>query len=587
MNIKKIKKRTYFNLLLWLLVIIFSNIIASYIYTRIDLTSEKRYTLSKTTVEMLENLDDVIYIEVYLEGDLNAGFKRLRNNTKEMLDEFKVYAKDNLEYEFKNPIKDKDQKTQNEILLQLKDKGLIPTNIQEQDADGKMSQQILIPGALVQYRNNEVAVDLLKNNKRYTAEQNLNNSAQETEYEFIKAFSELQKERKSKIGIIEGHGELNELYMTGALDALAEQYSIEILSIEGQLNSLRERVMVDSTKSEVRNRYDLIIIARPDTSFTKYDQFIIDQYIMYGGKVLWLVEGTTADTDSLRFNGSFMAFVNDLNINPQLFKYGARVNPDIIQDIQCGVLPINTSYAGAKPNFVPMPWLYFPLIAPSNNHPITKNMDVIKTQFVSTIDAVGENPNVKKTYLLFTSEKTKVLTAPVRVSLDIIGTEPDTRQFAKSNQPVAILLEGKFESFFNNHLDQNFADNDLISFQEESKPTKMIIVADGDIIRNPIIRRGGQYIPLPLGSDEWFENIYYGGNLEFILNSVNYLLDDQGVMSVRTRELKLRLMDRLKVKDEKLKWQMINILVPVMIIIVFGLLLQYFRKRKNIKLLTN
>jgi ABC-2 type transport system permease protein len=478
-------------------------------------------------------------------------------------------------------MKDKDQKTQDEILKQMMDKGLVPTNIQEEDDEGKMSQKIIIPGALVQYRNKEVAVDLLKNNRRFTAEQNLNHSAQETEYQFIKAFNELKKEGKSRIGVLEGHGELNEYYMTSALDALAEEYNIEILTINSQLNSLRERVMIDSVKSEIKNRYDVLIIARPDTSFSKYDQFIIDQHIMYGGKVLWLVEGTTADTDSLRYNGAFMAFVSELNINQQLFKYGVRVNPDLIQDVQCGVLPINTSYAGAKPNFVPMPWLYFPLITPNNDHAITRNMDVIKTQFVSTVDAVGENPDVNKTFLLFTSDKTKVLNAPVRVSIDLIGKEPDIRQFAKSKQPVAILLEGKFESFFKNHLEQGFMDSDLISFKDKSEPTKMIVVADGDIIRNPLIRRGGQYIPLPLGSDEWFENIYYGGNLDFILNSVNYLCDDKGVMAVRTRELKLRLMDRQKAKEDKFKWQFINVTVPVLSIILFGLILRFVRKRKN------
>lgn len=581
MNIKKIKRQTYFNLILWFLAIILINFISSRLFFRLDLTSEKRYTLSDATVEILENLDDIVYIEVYLDGDLNSGFKRLRNNTKEMLDEFKVYAGDNLEYEFKNPMKDKDQKTQDEILKQMMEKGLVPTNIQEEDDEGKMSQKIIIPGALVQYRSKEVAVDLLKNSRRFTAEQNLNHSAQETEYQFIKAFNELKKEGKSRIGVLEGHGELNEYYMTSALDALAEEYNIEILSINNQLNSLRERVMIDSVKSETKNRYDVLIIARPDTSFSKYDQFIIDQHIMYGGKVLWLVEGTTADTDSLRYNGAFMAFVSELNINQQLFKYGVRVNPDLIQDVQCGVLPINTSYAGAKPNFVPMPWLYFPLITPNNDHAITRNMDVIKTQFVSTVDAVGENPDVNKTFLLFTSDKTKVLNAPVRVSLDLIGKEPDIRQFAKSNQPVAILLEGKFESFFKNHLEQGFMDSDLISFKDKSVPTKMIVVADGDIIRNPLIRRGGQYIPLPLGSDEWFENIYYGGNLDFILNSVNYLCDDKGVMAVRTRELKLRLMDRQKAKEDKFKWQFINVTLPVLSIILFGLILRFVRKRKN------
>ncbi|GAB4290382.1 MAG: gliding motility-associated ABC transporter substrate-binding protein GldG [Marinilabiliales bacterium] len=581
MKIKKIKRQTYLNLLLWIIILILINFISSYFYTRIDLTSEKRYTLTDATKELLNKLDDIVYVQVYLEGDMNAGFIRLRNSTKEMLDEFRIYAKDNIEYEFINPFKDKNSKAQQEIIRQFLKKGLKPTTVTDKDNEGKISEKILIPGAILNYKGREVAVNLLKNNQNFSPEENLNNSIQEIEYEFIRGINRLMKPEKPKIAVLEGHGELGDIYMADALDALSEFYTIEIVQINGKLNALRDRIMTDSINSTVKNRYELLIIAKPDSSFSREDQYIIDQHIMFGGKVLWLLDGTTADMDSLAYSNATIAMVKDLNIYEQLFKYGVRINPDLVQDMQCGYIPVNNAIAGEKPNFVPVPWLYFPLLSPNNSHPITKNLDLIKTEFLSTIDTVGDDPEIKKTILLTTSDKTKVLNAPVRVALDVAFHEPDLRQFAKPHVPVAALLEGKFKTFFPNYANTMFAYYDLINYKEVSPPTKMIVVADGDIIKNPVRKVNGQLVPLPLGTDKWFpRDFYYGGNLDFILNAVNYLCDDEGIMSVRSRQLKLRLLDRAKLNEEKTFWQFINMVFPVLLIIIAGIIISVIRKKK-------
>ncbi len=583
MSRKKEKRNTYLNLILWLFIIVNVNIIGSYIFERIDLTSEKRFTLSETTLDMLNELDDYIYLTIYLEGDLNSGFKRLRNSIKEMLDEFSVIAKNNIEYEFINPLKGKDDKARNEIGRQLMKKGLMPTNLQEKDSEGNTSQKIIFPGAIMTYKGRETAIDFLENKMGHSPEQNLNLSTQDIEYKLVKAIRDLQKKEKPKIAFIEGHGELDDLQLYDIINSLSEFYTVEFIKLDGQLNSLRERMMIDSVKSKVVNRYQAIIIAKPDSVFSKNDKFIIDQFIMNGGKSLWLVEGTTMDMDSLSDQVSSIALVKQINIEDQLFKYGVRINPDLIQDIQCAMIPLNTAVVGAGPNFSSFPFLYFPLITSNNTHPITKNMDLIKTEFVSTIDTVGEDPNISKTFLLHTSQYTKVVNAPIRVDLRIVSQEPDKRQFIKSHKPIAVLLSGKFESLFNNRLEPEFEENNLIDFKAYGKPTKMIVVSDGDIIKNNAKVKNGKYMPLPLGLDFYNYDIYYGGNKEFILNAVNYLCDDAGIMSVRSRELKLRLMDRAKINDEKLKWQIINIILPVLIVIIFGFIIRFVRKRKYAK----
>lgn len=579
----KIKYTVLINIVLWIVLIILVNYIGSFIFMRLDLTEEKRYTLSDDTKEYLENLNDIVFYRIYLEGDLNAGLQRLQNSTKEMLNEFRAYAGDNIQYEFADPFKGKSDREIAGIGKQLMNKGLVPTSVKEKNESGKVSQNVIFPGAIVSFNGREEAVNILDSDMSKHPEQNLNNSIQDLEYKLMKSVYAVMKNHKPTIAFTAGNGELSEVWTRDITKSLSEYYKVERIEINGKLNSLQERRQFDSTTTRLVNKYDAIIIAKPDSIFSKYDKYIIDQYIMNGGKVLWMLEGTTMDMDSLQTSNASMAMIKKNNINDQIFKYGARVNSTLLQDLQSAKIPVNTAVTGREPQFKPVPWLYFPLLSAESNHPVTRNLGLIKSEFISSVDTVGQNPDVKKEVLLKTSNYTKELAAPVRVSLDIVGQKPEKRFFTKKNVPVAVLLEGKFESVFKNRLDPKFESNSLLKFMEESKPTKMIVVGDGDIIKNPIINRGGRIMALPLGSDKWFQDVYYSGNKNFILNSVNYLTDDSGLMDLRSKDVKLRILDKTKIKDNKFKWQLINVIVPVIFIVLIGLVLAFIRKRKYLK----
>lgn len=564
---KQIKRQNIIGFLITLIIILLANYIVSFVHFRLDLTAEKRYTLTDQTKELLKNLDDIVYFKVYLDGDLPAGFNRLKNSTKELLDEFRVYGEDNVHYEFINPSEIKDKKSRDELYKQLYEKGLNPTNLQEKDEEGKTSQKIIFPGAIVTFQSKEMAVNLLKNNISLSPEVNLNNSIQDLEYEFVRLINRMSSKKTQRIAFIEGHGELSDIQVADITNALFEFYGVKRVKIDEKLDAL--------------NDFDVIIIAQPDTTFSEKDKFIIDQFIMHGGKSLWLVDAVKIDLDSLAYTNSTIGMVNFTNIEDQLFKYGVRVNPVLIQDLQCAVIPINTALVGAPPQFAPSPWYYFPLLSPPSSHPITKNLNMLKSEFANTIDTVGEDLNVKKTILLYSSKYSKTISAPARVSLDIMKYEPDKRMFSSPFLPMAVLLEGEFESLYKHRLTIDIAGNRDIGFKDLSDTTKMIVIADGDMIRNLYRTENGRQTPYPLGYDRYTGQTY--GNKEFILNAINYLCDDSGLLSLRAREIKLRLLDRAKIMDERLKWQLINTVFPVLIIIIFGIILGIYRKRKYSK----
>ncbi|MCK4662108.1 MAG: gliding motility-associated ABC transporter substrate-binding protein GldG [Bacteroidales bacterium] len=564
MKRKEVKKQNIYQLLLAIIIIVLINYVSSFKFFRIDLTSEKRYTISESTKELLKNLEDVIFIQIYLDGDLPYGFKRLQKASKEIIDEFRIYAGNNIEYEFFNPAESSDKKTRNEIFRQLYEKGLEPTNLQVKEKDGAQSQKIIFPGAILNYRNKEIALNLLVNNYGKTSETNLNSSIQGLEYEFINAIRKIILKKIKKIAFIEGHGELNENEVADIAYTLSEFYSIHRVKINGQLNSL--------------NNFPLIIIAKPDSTFNEKDKYVIDQYLMNGGKIIWFIDMVKTNMDSLAYSNTTIAFLEQLNLEDQLFQYGVRINPNLIQDLQCAVIPIKTGMIGPNPKFSPAPWLYFPLIAPSNSNPVTKNMNLIKSEFVSVIDTVGENKNVKKTILLNSSKYSRVVKAPLRISLDMVNNLPDEKYFNRSYQPIAVLLEGKFESVFKNRLTNEIISNNEINYKDTSVNTKMIVVSDGDIIKNKVKYRGENVIPYPLGYDRYTKQTF--GNKEFVVNSINYLFDDNGLMNTRSKEFKLRLLDKTKINNEKLRWQLINTLVPVIFIIIFGVFWNIIRKRK-------
>ncbi|MBP9152708.1 MAG: gliding motility-associated ABC transporter substrate-binding protein GldG [Flavobacteriales bacterium] len=570
--VRKVMLRDIIQLLTVVGIVIALNVLSGFFFTRFDLTTEKRYTLSETSKDLLENLDDVIYLKVYLDGELPAGFRRLRDRTREMLDEFRAYSNNNIEYEFINPSNQPDEKSRNDLYRQLAKQGLMPTNIQIKAEDG-VEQKLIFPGAIMTYRGQETAMQLLKSQMGAAPEQMLNSSTEDLEYEITNAIRKMTSLRAESIGFIEGHGELTERQVADMAKSLSEYYRLERVTINGKLNSLVSRAEGDSG-AVIFPKYKAIIIAKPDTIFSEEDKFMIDQYIMYGGRVLWLVESVFCNMDSLRYAPSTLAIPTSVNLEDMLFKYGVRVNTDLLQDARCAAIPGPSGYVGNQLQWALQPWVFFPIVIPKSEHPIVRNLNGIKLEFTSSLDTVGK-ADIKKTVLLSTSDKTRALRTPTQVSLDVMVEEPKPEQFNKRNLPVAVLLEGRFESVFKNRLTEMLKESRDIQFRESGKSTKMIVVSDGDIMRNHI-NPDGTY--LPCGFDQYTSQQF--GNKTFLLNAINYLCDDMSLTSIRSRALEIRLLDRKKAEAERSKWQIINVAIPIGLVLLFGFINAYFRKKR-------
>ena len=554
------KRRDLIQLLSCVLIIILINIIGTFAFKRIDLTTEKRFTLSTATKDLVKNLDDVVYVKIYLEGDFPAGFKRLRNSTKEVLDELRAVSEDNIEYEFINPSAEPDEKKRHEIYRQLTKQGLQYTNLEVKEGDGK-SEKIIFPGAIFTYRGKEAPLQLLKSQMGALPEEMLNISEQQLEYEIANTIKKLNNKTKQSVAFIEGHGELDETLVKDATWSLSEYYDVKRIKINAQLESL--------------NGISAIIIARPDSAFSEKDKFIIDQFIMKGGKVLWLINSVDAPMDSLSTNNVTFAVSKDLNLEDMLFRYGVRINNNLVQDMQAAPIPVITGYIGNQPQQKLFPWFYFPLLTPQSKHPIVNNLNALRVEFMSSIDTVSAK-GVKKTPLLHTSKYTKLVNAPVRISINTLREEPKVEQFNKPFQPVAYLLEGEFESAFTNRITPEIKESKEIRFREKSETNKMIVVSSGNIIKNGLQKSTGNVFPL--GYDRFTGEIF--GNKTFILNAMDYLCDDSGLIGSRSKELKLRLLDTERIKSERTYWQILNTVLPVIIIFIGGIIFHYFRKRK-------
>ena len=562
-------------LLLGIVIIVLINIIGSYVFTRFDLTSEKRYTLSDATKELLKDLDDIVYFKIYLEGEFPAGFKRLKSETREMLDEFRAYS-ENIQYEFINPSESTDAQERNDTYRLLMERGLNPTELQVNKNDGTQ-QQIIFPGAIATYKERDLPLELLQSQMGVPSESVLNNSIQSLEFNLVNTIKKLSVLNRKSIAFISGHGELENDYLADIYRALSEYYAVERVSINGQINSLTKRAILDtiSKRTSIRNKYEAIVIAKPDSVFSEQDKFILDQYIMRGGKVLWLIDAVQASMDSLQFAESTMGVSRDLNIDDLLFKYGVRINNNLLMDLNALPIPLRTGQVGNQPKIDFFPWYFFPIITPLNLHPIVKNLNAIKTEFVSSIDTIN-NPGIKKTILLKTSSYSRTVNTPTYISLRMLREEPDERLFRKPGQAIAVLLEGEFESVFKNRIPPELQNDPKIGFMGNSKPTRQIVVSDGDIIKNQL--HNTQKYPLPLGYDQFTGQTF--GNREFILNAMNYLTDGEGIIEIRSRELKLRLLDTKKINEQRTLWQVLNTILPVILIIVFGVVQGRIRKKK-------
>lgn len=562
------KKQDIIQFISILIIVVLINFIGSFVNERFDLTKEGRYSLSKASKELLNNLDDYIYIEVYLEGEFPAGIERLSLETRQILSEFK--SQNNLiQYTFINPTESSDEETRNEILKQLFEKGLTPTSLQVKDGDS-YTEKIIVPGAVVKYGAKEVSIQLLKNQMASSSTQNLEQSIRELEYEFTNAIKQLQTPLKPHIALLTGHEELNGQEVEDLTTSLSQQYAIDEIDLrEFEVDSLGEPDL--KKKLQELNRKELLLIVKPKTTFQNLDKYFIDQYIMNGGKVIWMLDATNADMDSLSNKGSFLAYpLRDLNLGDQLFKYGVRLNSNLVEDISSSKIPVPVSFVGDVPKWELMPWRFFPVSIPTANHPITSNLNAVKFDFAGSIDTVNSNANIRKTVLLHTSPYTNLANTPYEVSLQKALEQPVQEDFNKGSQALAVLLEGKFESIFKNRLNQL---NNTLPFKESSENTRMLVISDGDIAQNQIL----QGAVLPLGYDNYEKRQY--GNKDFLLNAIDYLIEEDALIDVRTRELKMRLLDGQKINAEKSFWQLINILLPVLLILIFAAVKQYRRKK--------
>lgn len=556
-------KKNIFEPLIVVAVLLLLYFISSSHFFRLDLTEEKRYSISSNTKELLSNLDDKVEVTVYLDGDLNSGFLQLKKSTKEMLDEFKVYADDKLVYKFENPSEANSAKAREKKYADLESRGLRRIPVYDKDAEGNPIMRVVFPWAEIKVKNSHRAVNLLKNVPGRSAEENLNMSAQSLEYELTNALRVLTTKEITKIAFLEGHGELNELYTYSIAETLREYYQIDYGSIIENPNELDD--------------YAAMIVAGPTQKFSEKDKYVLDQYLMKGGKILWLIDGARVSLDSLSKASETASIPLDVNLSDQLFRYGVRINPVLLQDVQCAMIPVNMSREGDQPDFKPAPWYYSPLLLSNPFHSVSKGITPVKTEFASSIDFVGDSTLLKKTELLVTSASTHLQNVPSIVSMDIINVEKNGYYFNRRNQVVAASIEGEFTSVFKNRMIPQGVKTNVKTI-EQSKPTKMIVVADADVIKNDVQGYGENFMPVKLGYDNYMNQQF--GNSDFVLNAVNYLTDDSGWMELRSREIKLRLLNKAYTIGQRTFWQIFNVALPLVLLAIFGIIYLFWRKRR-------
>jgi gliding-associated putative ABC transporter substrate-binding component GldG len=560
---QSISSRSWIRFAITAAAIILAASALGFVRLRFDLTEDKRFTLAQPTKKILDGIENDIYIQVYLDGEMPIPLKRLKRSVQEMLEEFRIASGRHIDYEFINPAETKDSKQRNELYASLYNKGLNPVNIQAGDEEGGSSQKMIFPGMIVNYNGAEVPLNFLENNQSASYEQNLLHSMEGLEYEMIQTIATITSDTVYKVAFLEGQGELREIEVADITMNLAKYFTVDRGTIGG--------------KSGVLDNYSAVIVAGPVKEFSEADKLVIDQYIMNGGKVLWLYDEVSVNADSL-INGETVGLYHPLNIEDQLFRYGARVNPVIVQDMDCMIQRFSVITGPEQKQIVPAPWVYYPLLAPSQHNPITRNLNKVLGRFVNTIDTVGLDPSIKKSVLLSTSAYSRTILPPMVIRLKEADETPDHNMFTKSNLPVAVLLEGAFTSAFKNRMTANLVNDPGFKVRTSGTRTKMIVVADGDIIRNEVHRSGSTETPYRLGQDQYTGQMF--GNRDFLINCMNYLVDNNGLMDLRSREMKLRLLNKQEVKAKRTEWQLINILLPIAIVIIAGILYSFFRKRK-------
>lgn len=559
------KKQSPYRLIFLLLAVIAINVLASFFHFRIDLTGEKRYTLSASTKKILSGLQEPVGITLFLEGDMPAGFRKLAGSSDELLQQFKEVGGGNIYYNFEKPGAGLNDSLKAVFIDSLHRLGLNPINVKARLKEGEgQEQQYIYPGALLTYRDRVLAVDLLQGQSAVNGIESLNKAEALLEYKFGAAIRDITRDTMPAIAYLAGNGEPLGYNVYDLQSTLHANYNFRILPID--------------TVASIPLLFNTLLIVKPTRPFTDEQKLKIDQYIMNGGRVVWLIDPVYAEYDSLqRSQNEFIAFDRGLNLEDQLFKYGVRLNLDLVQDLTCDQLPSVIGSVGNKPQIELLPWPYFPLLTNTSGHPVSKNLDYVVSQFPGSIDTVRA-AGIRKTVLLATSEASKILASPAKVSWAFVRTEEDAATFTKSHVPVALLLEGKFSSLFTNRIAAAWQDSLAAHgqpFRSLGTENKMIVVADGDVALNAVSEKNG---PLPMG-----KNLYTGyqyANKEFLLNCIDYLTDNSGIMETRSKDYTLRLFDKKKLEEKKLQWQVINIVLPIVAIILFTVVYQQVRKRK-------
>lgn len=567
-----VKKSHILQLVLGLVIIIFLNVIGYFFFARIDLTQEKRYTLSESSKKLMSNLEDIVFIRCYLEGDIPSEYKKLRNETKEMLDQFRAYNPD-IEYEFVDPNGFENAKDKNEFYQRLFEKGFSPLLTTSTNNNSQV-QQYIFPYLEITYKGRTTIVPLISSKNGFSGESIINASIQNLEYNLYSAIRSVATQQRGKIAFLYGHGEWEVNNIWDFISSLSEYYDVDSISINEKLNALTERVYdsVNPNLVKIKNKFDCLIVAKPTSIFSYKDLYLIDQYVMHGGKILWLLDPLNVSMDSLQTQANTFAISNFTGVDDILFRYGVKLNTDLVTDMQCAKIPIVTGqYQNNTPQMTYYPWNFFPEINPNSNHIISDKISPVKMEFASSIDTT--NSPAKKTILLSSSNRTRVLNSPVNVSLQMLKQKQDASLFNSGAKDVAILLEGEFSSAFKNRLTPEMELNSQMGYKDFSDTTAMIVIADGDVVRNDFMN--GQL--LPLGYDKYTRQMY--GNKEFLINCVNYLCGDQDLIPLRSREVIMRRLDVAKIEREKTAWQIVNVALPVVLIVLFGILLAVLRKK--------
>ena len=557
------KKNNLKSVLITLAVILLLNIIGRSFFHRFDLTQDKRYTLSLTSLNIIKQVQNPLYIKIYMQGDLPAEFKRLQQETKQLLEEFQAYNS-NIVFEFVDPLENEDASMDN--IKELYRKGLTPINITVDDK-GKQSQAMVFPWAIAIYDNKEVNIPLLKNIMGASTTQKVIGSVQHLEYSIAEGLNKITKAKQKKIAVIKGNCELPDILIAKFLLQIRESYHIGPFTLDSVAKS-------PVSSLEALEKYDLAVIAKPTETFTDSEKQVLDQFIINGGKTLWLIDQVSAEMDSLYdSSGTTLAYPKDLNLNDMFFKYGVRINPDLIKDEQGSPIKLATGEQGSATQFQQFNWKYAPQVYPNSLHPIVKNLGGIKFDFANSIDTLKNG--IKKTILLQSSQYSKKIGTPSEISLNSVTEETSPNDYLnKGKIPLAVLLEGSFHSMFENRV-LPFVQN---TFQAAGKQNKMIVIADGDLIKNQLDKN---YQPVELGYDQRSGNLY--DNKDFLINCVNYLLDDSGLINIRSKDVDLPLLDKEKVYENYTRTQMLTIGLPILILLLFGVVFTFLRKRKYSK----